>query len=96
MHDLINGSRYALIEFKLGDLEVESGTKYLNEIERLSDKHNLVFDSKISKSELKIITASKCGYMRVDGILVEPIGVLKLILNKNRQALCLPIVFCID
>ncbi len=93
MHDLINGSRYAIIEFKLGDFEIESCTKHFNKIERLINKHNLVFDSKISKSELKIITASKCGHIRDVGILVELLGVLKLILNKNRQALCLPIYF---
>ena len=74
----LNDGRYALIEFKLGDFEVEKGAKNLNKIEDLIKKHNEASEIKIRLPDLKlVITASKYGFKREDGIFVVPIGCLK-------------------
>ena len=74
----LNDSRYALIEFKLGDFEIEQGASNLNKLEYLINKHNLESNSKIRTPDLKIvITGSKYGYKREDGVYVIPIGCLK-------------------
>lgn len=75
----LDDGRYALIEFKLGQAEVDSGAHHLCEIERLITEHNK--DEKqvpLRLPDLKIvITGTKYGYMRPDGVCVIPIGCLK-------------------
>lgn len=74
----LEDSRYALIEFKLGAFEIDEGAKHLNKIERLINEHNIKSDSKIDLPKLKIvITGTKYGYKREDGVFVIPIGCLK-------------------
>ncbi|HBN12515.1 MAG TPA: AAA family ATPase [Clostridiales bacterium] len=75
----LNDGRYALIEFKLGANEIENGAKHLNEIERLINEHNeKQTQCPIRLPNLKIIiTGTKYGYKRDDGVLVIPIGCLK-------------------
>ena len=75
----LNDGRYALIEFKLGSFEIEEGAKHLLEIERLikeyNEKENQV---PLRLPDLKIvITGTKYGYKRDDGVYVIPIGCLK-------------------
>lgn len=75
----LNDGRYALIEFKLGSFEIEEGAKHLNEIEKLIKEHNKKENQvPLRLPDLKIvITGSKYGYKRDDGVLVIPIGCLK-------------------
>lgn len=75
----LEDGRYALIEFKLGESEVEDGAKHLCKIERLIDEFNKIEEQcPIRKPDLKlIITATKYGYKRDDGVFVIPIGCLK-------------------
>lgn len=75
----LDDGRYALIEFKLGQAEIDTGAHHLCEIERLIAEHNK--DEKqvpLRLPDLKIvITGTKYGYMRPDGVCVIPIGCLK-------------------
>ena len=74
----LEDTRYALIEFKLGDFQVEEGSKHLNKLESLIKEYNLNSPNKMDEPTLKIIiTASKYGYRRPDGVFVIPIGCLK-------------------
>ena len=75
----LSDSRYALIEFKLGEREIDKGAEHLNEIEKLVEKYNeSEKQCKLRKPDLKIvITATEYGYKRPDGVLVIPIGCLK-------------------
>ncbi len=75
----LEDGRYALIEFKMGESEVEKGAKHLLEIERLVDQYNQKEKQCIlRKPDLKlIITATEYGYKREDGVYVIPIGCLK-------------------
>lgn len=74
----LNEGRYAIIEFKLGDFEIDDGAKHLNYLEKLIVKHNDESDAKIRIPDLKIvITGTKYGYKREDGVFVIPIGCLK-------------------
>lgn len=75
----LKDGRYALLEFKLGGLEIESAAKHLNKIEELIKKHNQKEKQvPLRLPDLKIIiTASKYGYKRDDGVLVIPISALK-------------------
>lgn len=75
----LDDGRYALIEFKLGQSEVDEGAKHLNEIERLvktyNEKENQV---PLRLPDLKIIiTGTQYGYRREDGVFVIPLGCLK-------------------
>lgn len=68
----LDDGRYAIIEFKLGDFEIDDGAKHLNKLEELIESNN------IRKPDLKIvITGTKFGYRREDGVFVIPIGCLK-------------------
>ncbi|MBP5705675.1 MAG: DUF4143 domain-containing protein, partial [Spirochaetales bacterium] len=75
----LNDGRYALVEFKLGQSEVDQAAKHLCEIERLIS----VYNSKEPQCSLRmpdlklIITATEYGYRRDDGVFVIPIGALK-------------------
>ncbi len=75
----LNDGRYALIEFKLGEAQVEEAAKHLIEIESLINEYNKKEKQCILKlPTLKIIiTASQYGYRRDDGVFVIPIGCLK-------------------
>ena len=75
----LEDGRYALIEFKLGENEVEEGAKHLCEIERLVKEYNKKEKQvPLRLPDLKIvITATQYGYRREDGVLVIPIGCLK-------------------
>lgn len=75
----LEDGRYALIEVKLGENDVEEGSKHLLEIERLIREHNKTEKQvPLRLPDLKIvITGTKYGYKREDGVLVIPIGCLK-------------------
>ena len=75
----LRDGRYALIEFKLGSFEIEEGAKHLLEIEKLIIDHNKNENqTPLRLPDLKIvITGTKYGYKRDDGVLVVPIGCLK-------------------
>lgn len=70
--------RYALIEFKLGENEVDEGAKHLCEIERLvMEANKKERQAPMRAPDLKlVITGTKYGYRREDGVLVIPIGCL--------------------
>ena len=75
----LRDGRYALIEFKLGQHEIDKGAKNLLKVEELIRN----FNEKNKQIQLRlpdlkiIITATKYGYKREDGVLVVPIGCLK-------------------
>lgn len=74
----LNDGRYALIEFKLGQSEINDATQHLNKIESLIKEYNKNSNDKIRTPDLKmIITATEYGYKSEDGIYVVPIGCLK-------------------
>lgn len=75
----LEDGRYALIEFKLGQTEVEVGAHHLCEIEKLIDEYNKnEKQCPLRKPDLKlVITGTKYGYRRDDGVFVVPIGCLK-------------------
>ncbi len=74
----LEDGRYALLEFKLGSEGVEDGAKSLLKLEKLIEEHNkdegqVPLDMPSAKI---IVTASKYGYKRHDGVYVIPIGCL--------------------
>lgn len=75
----LNDGRYALIEFKLGNSEIDDGAKHLIEIEDLINEYNKTEKQcRMRLPDLKIvITGTKYGYRREDGVFVIPIGCLK-------------------
>ena len=75
----LEDGRYALIEFKLGQTEVEVGAHHLCKIEKLIDEYNKnEKQCPLRKPDLKlVITGTKYGYRRDDGVFVVPIGCLK-------------------
>lgn len=75
----LEDGRYALIEIKLGSFEIEEGARHILEIEHLIKEHNIKDDKNpIRLPDLKIVlTGTKYGYKREDGVLVIPIGCLK-------------------
>ncbi len=75
----LEDGRYALIEFKLGEYEVDKGAKHLCEIERLVEEHNKKEKQcPLRKPDLKlVITGTEYGYRRDDGVFVIPLGCLK-------------------
>ena len=75
----LQDGRYALIEFKLGQNEIDDGAKHLCEIERLvqqANEKNKQCPIKLPSLKM-VITATKYGYIREDGVVVVPIGCLK-------------------
>lgn len=75
----LNDGRYALIEIKLGQNQIDEGASHLCEIEKLiaihNDKENEI---PMKMPDLKIvITATQYAYKRQDGVYVIPIGCLK-------------------
>lgn len=75
----LSDGRFALIEVKLGQNDIDDGAEHLNEIERLIQEHNIKEkQNKLRVPDLKIvITGTEYGYRRDDGVLVIPIGCLK-------------------
>ncbi len=74
----LDDGRYALIEFKLGDFEIDEGASHLNKLETLIRNHNRAGAPFIKEPNLKIvITGSSFGYKREDGVYVVPIACLK-------------------
>lgn len=75
----LNDGRYALLEFKLGSKEIETGATHLCEIENLIKEYNeKETQCPLRLPDLKIvITGSQYGYRRDDGVFVIPIGCLK-------------------
>ena len=71
--------RYALIEFKLGQTEVEEGASHLCEIERLIKEYNKTEKQcPLRLPDLKIVvTGTSYGYRREDGVFVIPLGCLR-------------------
>lgn len=75
----LNDGRYALIEFKLGESEIEEGAKHLCIIEDLIKQYNeKEKQCPLRLPDLKVVlTANVYGYRRKDGVFVIPIGCLK-------------------
>ena len=75
----LEDGRYALIEFKLGQSEIDDGAKHLCEIEKLIIESNKTkSQNPLRVPDLKlIITGTEYGYKRDDGVFVIPIGCLK-------------------
>ncbi|MCM1131707.1 MAG: DUF4143 domain-containing protein [Roseburia sp.] len=75
----LEDGRFALIEFKLGESQVDEGAKHLCGIERLIDEYNKKEKQcPLRKPDLKlVITGTEYGYKRDDGVFVIPIGCLK-------------------
>ena len=74
----LNDGRYALIEFKLGDREIDKGAKNLLKLKDLIKKS--VENKKIDLEEpsfLAVITGKNMAYTRDDGVKVIPIGCLR-------------------
>ncbi len=75
----LENGKYAILEFKLGANEIDKGAEHLLEIENLIKRNN----EKEKQCPLRIpdikivITGTKYGYRRPDGVLVIPIGCLK-------------------
>lgn len=75
----LEDGRYALIEFKLGSAEIETGAKHLLEIRELVRKKNLT-EPQIKLREpdlLMVITGGPIAYTRPDGVKVIPLACLK-------------------
>ena len=75
----LDDGRYALIEFKLGQREIEKGASNLLEIERLIiEKNKEEKQCPLRLPDLKmVITGGEYGYRRADGVFVIPIGSLR-------------------
>lgn len=75
----LNDGRYALIEFKLGNKQIEEAAKHLLEVVKLI--HNANESKPIHRinepAMLIIITGGEMAYTRKDGVKVVPIGCLK-------------------
>ncbi len=74
----LEDGRYALIEFKLGQTEIDEGAKHLCKLEELVKKANEKEQQcPLPLPTLKlVITATQYGYRRDDGVFVLPIGCL--------------------
>ena len=75
----LNDGRYAIIEFKLGQNEVDDAAKHLCQIEKLVAEYNQKEKNcpMLHPSLKLVITATEYGYRRDDGVFVIPIGCLK-------------------
>ena len=75
----IGDGRYALIEFKLGSVEIEEGAKHLLKIKDLVRKYNET-EKQVPLREpdlLIVITGGNMAYTRPDGVKVIPLGCLR-------------------
>ena len=74
----LEDGRYALIEFKLGNKQIQKGAEHLIEVSNLIDKANQKNKIQIRKPDLLIIiTGGEIAYNREDGVKIIPIGCLK-------------------
>lgn len=75
----LSDGRYALIECKLGSIEIDKGAKHLLEITELIRKNNLTEKQMpIREPELLIVmTGGTSAYTRDDGVKVVPLAALK-------------------
>lgn len=75
----LKDGRYALLEFKLGDKEINEGASHLCEIENLIKEYNeKEKECPLRLPDLKIvITGTDYAYQREDGVFIIPIGCLK-------------------
>lgn len=74
----LSDGRYALIEFKLGNREIDKGAENLLKLRKLIKKS--VENKKIDLEEpsfLAVITGGAMAYTRADGVKVIPIGCLR-------------------
>ena len=72
--------RYALIEFKLGSVEIEEGAEHLKELRDLIIEHNKT-ETQVPLREpdlLVVITGGNMAYTREDGVKVVPIGCMSV------------------
>ena len=68
----LNDGRWAAVEVKLGNKQIEEAAKHLKELARKID------DEKMGKpSFLMVVTGGEFAYQRTDGVYVVPIGCLK-------------------
>lgn len=75
----LDDGRYALIECKLGSMEIEEGSKHLLEIKRLIREHNKT-EKQVPLREpdlMIILTGGSLAYTRPDGVKVIPLACLK-------------------
>lgn len=75
----LDDGRYALIECKLGSMEIEEGSKHLLEIKRLIQEHNKT-EKQVPLREpdlMIILTGGSLAYTRPDGVKVIPLACLK-------------------
>lgn len=75
----LDDGRYALIEFKLGSIEIEEGAKHLLQLKQLIKEHNQK-EPQVPLREpdlLIVITGGEIAYTRQDGVKIIPIGTLK-------------------
>ena len=75
----LSDGRYALIECKLGNAEIEEGAKHLLELKRLILKHNET-EKQVPLREpdlLIILTGGQMAYTRHDGVKIIPLATLK-------------------
>ena len=75
----LQDGRYALLEFKLGQREIDLAAKHLCKIEELIKKHNESEDQvPLRLPDLKIvITGTQYGMKREDGVYVVPLACLR-------------------
>ncbi|KXB39038.1 DUF4143 domain-containing protein [Amygdalobacter nucleatus] len=75
----LDDGRYALVEFKLGQSEIEEGAKHLCKIESLIKENNQKEKQvPLALPDLElIITGTEYGYRRKDDVLVIPLACLK-------------------
>ena len=74
----LNDGRYALIDFKLGNCEIDKGAENLLKLKELIKRS--VENKKIDLKELSFLAVITCGelaYTRADGVKVIPIGCLR-------------------
>lgn len=75
----LEDGRYALIEFKLGSVEIEEGAQHLLKIRELVK----IYNEKEKQCPLRepdllmVITGGNMAYTREDGVKIVPIGCLK-------------------
>ena len=74
----LRDGRYALLEFKLGQSEIDLGAKHLLKIEQLIKEYNKENQqTPLALPTLKIITGTKYAYKRSDRVFAIPIACLK-------------------
>jgi len=75
----LEDERYALVECKLGSMEIEEGAQHLIELHDLIKEHNLTEKQvPLREPDLKIIlTGGPMAYTRPDGVKIIPIGCLR-------------------